>query len=72
MRSLVTAVLCLNMTNLMSDQVDPATRDLPDLSRASLRDLRRDDGTVLDLALSRILEGDQATIGASAGFQSRI
>ena len=56
----------------MSDLADPATRELPDLSRASLRDLRRDDGTVLDQALSRILEGDHTTIGASAGFQSRI
>jgi FXSXX-COOH protein len=60
------------MRNHMSDHVDLATRDLPDLSRSSLRDLRRDGETVLDQALSRILDNDSATTGASAGFQSRI
>jgi hypothetical protein len=56
----------------MSDHADPATRDLPDLGRESLRDLCRDGETVLDLALRRMLEDDHATIVASAGFQNRI
>jgi hypothetical protein len=56
----------------MSDDAPLATRDLPDLSRSSLRELRRDGDSAFDQALSRILEEDDATTQASAGFQNRI
>lgn len=56
----------------MSDDASLATRDLPDLSRWSLSELRRDDESPLDLALSRVLEEDDATSGTSSGFQNRI
>jgi hypothetical protein len=56
----------------MSDDAPLATRDLPDLSRSSLRELRADTGSALDVALSRIIAEDAATGGASAGFNNRI
>jgi hypothetical protein len=56
----------------MSNDASLATRDLPELSRLSLRDLRRDTTGALDLALHRMLKEDETTTGASAGFQSRI
>lgn len=56
----------------MSDDAPLVTRDLPELSRLSLRDLRRDAGGALDAALLRVLEEDQATTETSSGFQSRI
>ncbi|GAB2820598.1 hypothetical protein GCM10027176_26220 [Actinoallomurus bryophytorum] len=56
----------------MSDDAPLATRDLPYLAGRSLRELRRATESPLDLALSRILEEDKATSGASAGFQNRM
>jgi hypothetical protein len=56
----------------MSDDAPLANRDLPDLSRSSLHDLRTDSDSALDVALRRMLVGDAATGEASAGFTNRI
>lgn len=56
----------------MSDDALPAIRDLPDLSRLPLRELRVDAEGALDRALRRALTEDDATSEASAGFQNRL
>lgn len=55
----------------MNDDDVPA-RELPELTRFSIKDLRRDTVGVLDRALDRMLAEDATTTSASAGFQSRI
>jgi FXSXX-COOH protein len=56
----------------MSDDAFPAIRDLPNLSRLPLRELRVDADGALDQALRRVLAEDEATTEASAGFQNRL
>jgi hypothetical protein len=54
------------------DDNNVLARALPELTRFSIKDLKRDTAGVLDLALDRMLAEDATTTSASAGFQSRI